>query len=269
MKKSVLCLLVLAVFAYSSAASADTVMQQIRSAFTGNDVRHDSIKEDAGCCLPGNAFCLTEKIGDAGTFCLTDDAIKDLGITEAQRTKIRELARETKENLKERCKDLKRPEKGASEEECAAYRQKMRDICEKAYPECMAKLEKILDKSQIDKMQARVFQYFGLVPNGIVLGVLELTGDQKRQLAGLCEETCNDVHRCLAKKKDSGDRNKEELGDEIRACRKECAEKIRKILTPEQLAKADKLLAETPTYVQKLRNEHDPLKTASASAPVK
>ena len=142
MKKMGLTLLVLAFFACATTVSAETMMEKVRSVFTGHDVSdHDSIKEDAGCCMMTNTFCLAEKCDGDHSFCLSDEAIKDLGITEQQRTKIRELCKETKEKIKEECKKIKRPEKGASNEDCVAYRKKMKEVCDRIYPECKAKLE--------------------------------------------------------------------------------------------------------------------------------
>lgn len=254
-----LTVVVLAVFAFATSVSAETLVQEVRSYFTGHDASdHDSVKEDSGCCIMTNAFCLSEKCGDESSFCLSDEAIKDLGITEQQRTKIRELVKETKEKIKEECKDSKRPEKGASKEDCVAYRKKMKEICDKIYPECKAKLEKILGKEQIDKLQVRTFQYFGLVPNSIVLGVLDLANAQKREISDICEKSCDKVHRCMEEHAKSDKKDKEELKSEIRQCRSECTEKVRKILSREQLEKANRLLSETPEYVQKMKSEHDP-----------
>ena len=265
MKKMGLTLLVLALFACSTTASAETIMEKARSVFTGHEASdHDSIKEDTGCCMMTNAFCLEEKCGDDCSFCLSDEAIKDLGITREQRTKIRELCKEVKEKIKEQCGEIKRPEKGASSEDCAAYRKKMKEVCEKIYPECKAKLEKILDKEQIDKMQVRMLQYFGLVPSSIVLAPLDLTDAQKRELAGICDDVCSKVHKCMEEHGKSDKKDKEELKTKIRECRKECAQKIRGILNRDQIAKADRLLAETPEYVQKMKAEHDPFRTASS-----
>lgn len=270
MKKIGLSLLVVAIFAYGSMVSAETLLEKTRSFFTGHDVAdHDSVKEDVGCRLMTNAFCLAEKCGDDNTFCLSEESIKDLGITDEQRTKIRELCKEVKEKIKEQCQDVKRPEKGASGENCAAYRRKMAEACEKCYPECKAKLEKILGKEQIDRLQVRVFQYFGLVPNAIVLDVLDPTDAQKRRLSGLCEETCDNVHKGIEDYAGSERKDKEELKAKIRRCRTECAQKVRGILTREQLDKANRLLGETPEYIRKMKTEHDPLQLVSSTSQSK
>lgn len=271
MKKLGLSLLVLAIFTCGTMISAETVLEKVRSAFTGHDVaNHDSVKEDSGCCMTSNVFCLAEKCGEDHSFCLSDETVKDLGITEEQRTKIRELVNETKEKIKEQTKGIKRPEKDASKEECAAYRKKMKEICEKSYPECKAKLEKILDQGQMEKLQTRIFQYYGLVPNSIALGVLNLTDAQKRELSNVCEESCDKVHKHIGDHKNSADeKSKEELKAKIRECRKECAAKVRAILTQEQIAKAERLLSETPEYVRKMKHEHDPMRTASSASNTK
>lgn len=224
---------------------------------------YDPIKEDMGCCFTANVFCLAEKAGSDPTFCLTDEAKKDIGITDEQLTKIREFVKTSKEEIEKEINALKRPGKESTKEECAEYRKEMRKICEKHHPKCMANLEKILTREQIEKMQSRIFQYCGFVPNPIALEVLGLSGSQKAKIEEICEKACDKVHECLNEKSLSGPENEHKLHEKIAECRKDSMEKVKAVLSKEQIAKGENLLKQTPAYIVKMKEEHNPVKTAT------
>eukprot|EP00826_Nyctotherus_ovalis_P045853 TRINITY_DN510_c0_g2_i1.p2 TRINITY_DN510_c0_g2~~TRINITY_DN510_c0_g2_i1.p2 ORF type:complete len:174 (+),score=4.42 TRINITY_DN510_c0_g2_i1:308-829(+) len=128
----------------------------------------------------------------------------------SKKTKIDELVKTTKETLKEKCKHIKRPEKNCTQAECAAYRKAIKEVCDKVYPECMSKLERILDKEQIQKLETRIFQYFGFVPNSIVLDVLKLSDSQKKQLSTICDGVCSKVQACCEEHQKSDKKRRSE-----------------------------------------------------------
>lgn len=226
-------------------------------------IQAESIKEDPKCCMPGSVFCLAEKTGSDSTFFLSEEARKDLGLTEEQVTKIRALVKKSQEEIQKECEHLKRPTSGATKEECAEFRKEMKQICEKHYPKCMEELKKILSPEQFEKMQTRIFQYYGFAPCPMALAVLGLNETQKNELFGLCERTCEKVHALCNEKSEDGAQAKTLLNEKMMECRKACAEEVKSILTKEQLAKGERLLGEVPSYVQKMKSAHEYMKTAS------
>lgn len=254
MKKTILSILTFTFFAF-----AITACSQVRA-------NYDSVKEDYGCCFPASVFCLSEKSGEDPSFHLSEEAKKDIGITEEQMTKLRELVKMTKTEIEKEMKDLKRPAKDADKKVCAEYRQKMKDICEKHYPQCMKKLEGILSKEQIEKINTRIFQYCGFAPNPIALAALDLTSAQKTKLAEICETACDKIHECTNDKTLSSTEQKEKLHQKVTECRKECTEKVKSILSKEQIAKGERLLNETPSYVKQMKERHNPTQTAAGQS---
>lgn len=215
--------------------------------------------ENTACSMPGTAFCLAEKCEKNPTFFLSEDAKKDLGLTDEQVTKIRELVKETVEAIKKDTTNMKMPAKDASMEECMAHQKEMGKVCEKHYPECMSKLEKILDKEQLEKMRTRVFQYYGFVPCPIVLSVLQLNEEQKKEIGKICEETCKKIHQDMMDKTGTTEQKHEKMLQ----CRLECSIQIKKVLTKEQLEKGEKLISQTPSYVTKMKVEHQKTRIAA------
>lgn len=222
-------------------------------------VRAESVCEDTKCCLPGSVFCLSEKAESDPTYFLSEAAVKDLGLNEEQLTRIRELVKKTKEEIQKECKHLERPKKESTRKECAEFRKEMKKICEKHYPKCMEELKKILGKEQIEKLQTRIFQYYGFVPCPIALSVLDLNEKQKKELLELCEQNCEKIHAMGSEKSHTG----QDLHEKISQCRKECSEKVKNILTGEQITKAERLLKEVPEYVKKMRTDHEQVRAAS------
>lgn len=222
----------------------------------------ECVKEDTACTMPSTAFCLSEKIKTDPTFFLSDEAKKDIGITEEQDKKIRELVKTTCEAIEKEKKDLKCPTKNSTKEEVDAYRKEMKQICEKHYPMVKEKLESILNKEQVSQLQTRMFQYYGFTPCPIALSVLNLSAEQKKKVEQIGEEMCNTVFTTVKNYEKGDSQDQEQLRDAMEQCRLDCAAKVKKILTSDQLALGTKLLNQVPAYVKKMKESHHFIKTA-------
>ncbi len=147
----------------------------------------------------------------------------------------------------------------------AEERQKMRDQFEKLQQNIIGKVETILDKDQLEKARTRSFQaggFAGLGMNVFAQSALKLTDEQKEKMRSIQDEMMREMGPPPGRSREEMEKmspeEREKFFQDMRARREEnekkISEKIKAILTPEQLAQGDKMISETPDYIKQARN---------------
>ncbi|MDR0869180.1 MAG: Spy/CpxP family protein refolding chaperone [Planctomycetaceae bacterium] len=171
---------------------------------------------------------------------------KELNLTEEQISQLTKLAEEQRPQRGERREGQGPP----SREEM----QKFREEIEKRVDEAQAKVNQVLSPEQQVKVKELRFKLAGGLDsprlNARNLDVVNLTDEQKAKLKAIQEEQEKEGREALEKRGNVDWRNlsqdeRQKLGQELRteveALQKKYAEKIKAVLTPDQLKKAEDL----------------------------
>lgn len=192
----------------------------------------------------------------------SEDGRKDLGLSEKQVSDIQTAFRET---MRPRDGETRPEPPGpdASQEERQKFFNTMRQEMEKRSEATIGKIKTILTKEQLEKAQTRVFQaggYGSVMMNPLAQDVLGITSEQKEKIRGFQDEQRKemeanrpDFERIQTMSEEDRRTFFENMRTRAEESRKKMEEKITGILTPEQKAKGEKLLGETPEYIKEAR----------------
>ncbi len=179
--------------------------------------------------------------------------IRELGLSAEQQEKIRTITQEAFQNMQ--------PGQGRGQggmRPTAEEMQQRRAELEKRFDELQVKFDEILTAEQVVKHKELQFKMTGGLENNAIgvrsMAALDLTDDQKKQITALEEERTRSFVPPPFDANQSREERRaamEELRTKREADNKAYVEKVKKILTADQLAKAEKLTAEG----QKLREE--------------
>ncbi|MEX2112207.1 MAG: hypothetical protein WD845_03430 [Pirellulales bacterium] len=161
---------------------------------------------------------------------------KELGLSTEQSTEINAIALQMRSDAMEIMSGLQDLTPEERQEELPNV---MEMVTEKA-TELQTKVDGILDDKQTARMGELSLQRRGVdaLDDEKVIGALELTDDQKKQLVAVQDEA-GAKQEALVKELLGGDRNV--LREKIQALQKETGDKALAVLTTEQLAAFDKM----------------------------
>ncbi|MGL6226917.1 MAG: hypothetical protein ACRC10_09890 [Thermoguttaceae bacterium] len=194
-----------------------------------------------------------------------EEGQKDLGVNEDQMSKLQGAAMEA---FMESGMQMPDPEKIRSMSK--AERQKLMEDADKLQTIVIGKVEKILDKDQMGKARERLFQagggYAGLGVNQMSQTALGITADQKAKLKAIQKEMLDELDPADMKTPDEiqamSQEERREYFQKVRAKGEEVKNKyegkFKAILTSEQQAKGDKLVADTPAYIKAASERRGP-----------
>ena len=183
---------------------------------------------------------------------MSDEGRKDIGLSDKQVQDIQNTFRESFQGMQ-------RPDFGG-QPPSPADMEKLRNDMEKRMDETIGKVEKLLTPEQMTKSRTRMFQagggYGSLAMNPLAQRALNLTDDQKKKLREFQDEQMREMMN--GPRPDFQNMTEEErqrFGEEMRTRfeenQKKMTEKVKGILTDEQKKQGDKMLSETPDYIQK------------------
>lgn len=238
--KKVACVVLVALF-----AAAFSLIGFAGGANKGGDGKED-------CEAPGKSHVKKGFVGHggkaAGVECLlqNEDIQTELGLSGEQVEKIRVIAEEAKRNFKTQMEAKK--QQGAEKPSMEGMKKKWAEM-EQQRDLIDAQIKEVLTAEQQILLATKQFQRAGGLAahdlNASLLGFLGLSGDQVTQIRAIEDERKSAF---LAMMKDKNHEEGKKHGPDMWAkgaeMKTQFADKIKAILTPEQLAVAEQLTAE-------------------------
>jgi Spy/CpxP family protein refolding chaperone len=173
-----------------------------------------------------------------------EEARKDLEITDAQATKLREAS--------EKLRGQFQPPQEGQRPDPAQFREQFQKIQQ----ESRKNLESILSKDQVVKYDVLVFQQSGGLEGRFVtadsLRALNLTEDQQKKIQEINEKALAAVRPPEGFDfRNASQEERDKLRTAGEEARKKATEELKAVLTKEQIDKAAELTKSTPEYLQR------------------
>jgi hypothetical protein len=168
----------------------------------------------------------------------SDEVQTELGLTDAQKTSLSELAMQLQQDAFEIFSGL---QDLTPDEQKEAMPELMKTLGEKG-KEVQGKVDGILDKKQIARLKELSVQSRGAqaLEDDEVIAVLAINDDQKKKLADVREEGNAAMQQVLQKLREGGG-DQGEIRKKMGELRKQLSDKALAILSPEQAKQFEKL----------------------------
>ena len=179
---------------------------------------------------------------------------KELGLSEEQRTKIKELMQSAREEMQEKRESLRekaRELRDAKPEERKTRREAMRKTMEEHAAVIRGKIEAVLDSSQLERLLQIVLQLAGpaALTREDVAQKLDLSDEQQQKIKDLQKGLREKMKEVFGSMKDLDPQQRQEkrgeVAEKLKALRAEALGELMGVLTPEQKQKLEELKGES------------------------